>query len=49
MKSILITAALIALAPCAATAQKLGDHPAIVVQRMQATAGYAATRPASER
>lgn len=40
MKATLITAAAIILTPCAATAQKLGDHPAIVVQRLQASAGY---------
>ncbi len=35
-----IATALMVLAPCLATAQKLGNHPAIVVQRMQAGAGY---------
>jgi hypothetical protein len=33
-------AALIALVPAAAIADKLGDHPAVVVQRLQATQGY---------
>ena len=40
MRTALLTAALITLAPCAALADKLGDHPAIVVQRLQATQGY---------
>jgi hypothetical protein len=48
MKAQLITAALIALAPFAASAQTststtapvLGQHPAIMVQRLQAQAGY---------
>jgi hypothetical protein len=36
----LATAALIAVLPAVASAQKLGDHPAIVVQRLKATQGY---------
>lgn len=40
MRTALITATLIALAPCAAHADKLGDHPAIVVQRLYASQGY---------
>lgn len=40
-RTLSITAALmVALAPFMASAQKLGDHPAIVVQRVQASAGY---------
>ena len=40
MRTVLITAALMALAPGVARADKLGDHPAIVVQRLYATQGY---------
>lgn len=40
MKSLFLITALSILTPCLATAQKLGDHPAIVVQRLQAHAGY---------
>lgn len=40
MRTSPIAAALLALAPCAAMADKLGDHPAIVVQRLHATQGY---------
>ncbi len=44
MKTALITATLLAAAPRAALADKLGDHPAIVVQRLQASQGYAYLR-----
>lgn len=40
MKSTLIIAALTLAAPCIAVAQQLGNHPAVVVQRLQSTAGY---------
>ena len=35
-----LTAVLVALMPSIVVAQKLGDHPAMVVQRLQASAGY---------
>jgi hypothetical protein len=40
MRTLIAAAALITLVPAAAVADKLGDHPAIVVQRLQATQGY---------
>jgi hypothetical protein len=40
MKAVPLTAVLIALIPSIVSAEKLGDHPAIVVQRLQAGAGY---------
>ena len=35
-----LTAVLIALIPSIVIAENLGDHPAVVVQRLQASAGY---------
>jgi len=35
-----IAACIVALAPCAALADKLGDHPAVVAKRLHAAAGY---------
>ena len=40
MKTAPLAAVLIALMPSIVMAQKLGDHPAVVVQRLQASAGY---------
>lgn len=40
MRTALLSISLIALAPAAALADKLGDHPAVVVQRLHATQGY---------
>lgn len=40
MRTTLFSLSLIALAPTAAWAEKLGDHPAIVVQRLYARQGY---------
>lgn len=40
MRTTLVAAALLSLAPCTAMADKLGDHPAIVVQRLQANQTY---------
>jgi len=36
----LATATLIAVLPCVACAQKLGDHPAIIIQRLKSSQGY---------
>ena len=40
MKTLIAAAALVTLVPAAAFADKLGDHPAVVTQRLQATQGY---------
>ena len=40
MKSKLLIAGLVSLAPCAVLADRLGDHPAIVVKRLYSTQGY---------
>jgi hypothetical protein len=40
MKSNLFIAGFVALAPCAAVADKLGEHPAVIVKRLHATLGY---------
>ncbi len=40
MKAASLTAVLIVLMPGIVLAEKLGDHPAVVVQRLQASAGY---------
>jgi hypothetical protein len=40
MKCKLFIASLAIVAPCAALADKLGDHPAVVVKRLSLTQGY---------
>lgn len=40
MKSKLFIATLAILAPCVVLADKLGDHPAVVVKRLYPTQGY---------
>ena len=40
MKSNLFVACLVAVAPCAAVADKLGEHPAVIVKRLHAAQTY---------
>jgi Right handed beta helix region len=40
MRTAVLTAALIGLAPCSALADKLGEHPSVVVKRLQASQSY---------